>query len=96
MISYAWGPDHEWGGVYYPLIICDACLKPISDGHGNAYWLVRENGEIHPQIWHTHKLHCAELDRTLEKRHGGMVLFEELSTWLGQLQHNLTHPVRQR
>jgi hypothetical protein len=75
--------------LYRPQIVCDTCLKPIT-GAGNAYWLVYANGEIHPQIWHTHKLECARLDSVLEHDYGADCLFEELDVWLEQLRNNFT------
>lgn len=92
MIRYVYDPqarDDLFGGegAYAPRVICDACLEPITD-YGNAYWLVRPDGEIHPQVWHTHKWPCSELDRGITERHGGTVMFEELDRWLRQVRHN--------
>lgn len=95
MITYSWGPG-DWGGTYYPLIICDACLRPVDDGAGNTYWLVLDDGAIHPRLWHTHKGMCAQLDDHISDTHGGMVMSEELDRWLSQLLHNVKHPLPPR
>ncbi len=91
MISYQHDPtvDPEHGGLYLPIVVCDACSRPIV-GSGNAYWLVRvEDGEVHPQVWHTHKHPCSKLDDELERQHPGHAsMWEELDRWLDQLRHN--------
>jgi len=84
MISYVYDPN---GGLYRPVIVCDACAHPITES-GNAYWVVHPNGEIHPQVWHTHKYECARLDQAIVKTYGGAVLSEELAVWLVQLRNN--------
>lgn len=102
MIVYDFNPNEcpEWGGTYYPLIVCDACAQPITE-HGNTYWLVHEDGEVHPQVWHTHKCYpCAQLDEAIRDtfgRPGSLVMSEELDRWLDQLRHNFAHlPVHVR
>lgn len=75
--------------LHVPRIVCDACALPIV-GIGNAYWLVRDTGEVDPRVWHTHKHPCAGLDRVLAANHSGVVLFEELDVWLAQLARNLS------
>ena len=92
-ITYCYDPQpRDSGGTYRPHIVCDACGDRIF-GPGNTYWLVLDSGDIHPQIWHTHKHPCSELDRIIQHEHGGLVLWEELDVWLTQLAHNLHHPL---
>lgn len=94
MITYIHDPDvaPELGGVYYPVVVCDACGRAIRE-HGNTYWLVLDNGDIHPQVWHTHKWPCSELDRAIRSEHGGgLVMSEELGRWLRQLTQNFRQP----
>jgi hypothetical protein len=80
--------------VYRPRIICDSCAEPIV-GSGNAYWLVRPDGEVHSNVWHTHKYPCSRLDRTIAQTDGpGLVMSAELDVWLRQLQHNVTEAGR--
>lgn len=78
------------GGTFYPQIICDACAHPITR-NGNVYWLIHDNGEIRPGLWHTHKWPCSQLDRAIESKFDGHVYFEELDAWLHQLCHNFQH-----
>lgn len=89
MIRYECHAEVDIGDVYVPCLVCDACSKLIRHGTGNVYWLVRPDGEVHPDIWHTHKWPCSELDRVIEQSHGpGLVMFEELDVWLRQLEYN--------
>jgi hypothetical protein len=90
MISFVYDPDEcpDWGGTYFPVIVCDACAQPIT-ANGNTYWLLQPDGSIHPQVWHTHKWPCASLDDAIAAQHpGGLVMFEELDCWLDQLRRN--------
>lgn len=84
--------DNDHGDLHCPIIYCDACGQRIT-GHGNAYWLNLDTGDMHPGVWHVHKA-CANYDRLLENHYGGLVLFEELDEWLEQLRHNLTSEAR--
>ncbi len=76
------------GGTYCPVVVCDACHERIT-GSGNVYWLVLPSGDLHPDVWHTHKWPCSDLDRALEADHGGLVMSDELDVWLGQLRRNV-------
>jgi hypothetical protein len=90
VIAYTHDPNNtpEWGGVYYPVVVCDVCVKPIAKS-GNVYWLVQPDGSIHPQVWHTHKWPCSALDDAIKAdNRGSLVMSEELGRWLDQLRRN--------
>ncbi|MGI8792400.1 MAG: hypothetical protein ACR2H3_04390 [Acidimicrobiales bacterium] len=89
MISYSVHTCAEMGGIYSPIIVCDACGRPITRS-GNAYWIVLDDGQVLAQVWHTHKHPCSRLDDELQERYGGLVMSEELNRWLDQLVHNFT------
>lgn len=89
MIAYTVHTCEELGGIYAPVITCDACGDTITQS-GNTYWAVLPDGAVLPQVWHTHKWPCSRLDDELESRFGGVVMSEELDVWLDQLRHNFT------
>lgn len=89
MIAYDHIAAPDLGGIYAPIIVCDACGQPIVKS-GNVYWVVLPDGSVPAQIWHTHKYPCSRLDDHLETRFGGLVMSEELDRWLRQLAHNFT------
>lgn len=96
MITYEFDGNtaSEHGGTYYPVIVCDGCLRRIT-GPGNTFWAVRDDGEVMPQVWHTHK-QCAGFDRVIatHHRHRVLVMSENLATWLDQVRGNTAPPTR--
>src|SRR5688572_11328293 len=87
MITYEAHPAPEVGGVFAPVVVCDACGKNITRS-GNAYWVELPDGSVLPQVWHTHKFPCSRLDDALTSQFGGLVMSEELDVWLKQLSAN--------
>ena len=47
--SYAANLEPDLGGMFYPEIVCDACLQPIT-GSGNTYWNAADNGDVRPAV----------------------------------------------
>ena len=76
---------HE--GLYCPVILCDACGDPIFKD-GNAYWTLPIGETRSASVWHTHKMDCAVLDRRIKRETGQLVLWEQISQHLKQLENN--------
>lgn len=70
----------EWGGLYFPVVYCDACLKPIErEQAGHVCWDDAGN------LYHVHKGDC---DFAL-RRARGADLWEEMGAHFKHVLANL-------
>jgi hypothetical protein len=69
---------------FFPQIVCDLCCERIFRT-GKAVWLLLENGDTHPNMWHVHDECANEYFEILGERLGGAVYAQDLECWFANL-----------